>query len=185
MGGVALRSTDECLTVLRAPSFDWPENSRVHLLQGSAADDVLVNWLQIRRNVQDVVAVLALMAQRAEMKPEQKHKGGRLFFMKWHRVQRTKYIFLFYFCILNQNIFSPVSCFNRFFKRRQMLSPSFKAYTYAFCHVFIFSSIFSFILFISPTLFISLFGSWSLCSSFLMNDHYFSLLWQKLFIHWI
>lgn len=64
-------------------------------------------------------------AQTAKMLPEQRHKGGRLFSTKkkqtkqkndgWHRVQRTKSIFLFYFYMSNWDIFSLVSCFDRCF----------------------------------------------------------------------
>lgn len=92
-------------------------------------------------------------AQTAKTLPEQKHKGGRLFFYEeWHRVQRTKSIFLFYFCMLNRDIFSLVSCFKSLFLsgRLEVVLDFFfsltEAYTYACCHVVIFFFSFSSIL---------------------------------------
>lgn len=86
-----------------------------HQFEGSAVDIVFVYCPACEPGTNILVPT---WHKEAETLSEQKHKGGRLFFYKneeWHRVQRTKYIFLFYFCMLNRDIFSLVSCFNRCF----------------------------------------------------------------------
>lgn len=108
--------------IMTAPFLDWPENSAESSLKGVSCGHCVGKLTSDQKPVQHVNPRYCYTgfnpgtnSKDATWAKTQRRKA--LFYKneEWHRVQRTKYIFLFYFCMLNRDIFSVVSCFNRCF----------------------------------------------------------------------
>lgn len=107
------RQTQDCsrrAPILQFPSQDWLVNCTESSLKGNGCGHCFCGLISNQKPAQHVNPRHCYSgtnsAQTAKMLPEQRHKGGRLFYTKkanetkndgWHRVQRTKSILLFYF----------------------------------------------------------------------------------------